>query len=163
MTRRAGLKRAFSCLTAYGATRHMAAMGLHPPAAYTHAVTRLRDMSIAPPGRARPTSKDPVWSTEDGQSRAHAAWCPPGFEATRAVDDDMAEFFQRARTLAHPFAPVAEHLPADLECAIDKVCELGPDIAAWRLSRLQEFEEISESLRHYSGQISRRAPPHGHW
>ena len=111
-------------------------------------------MSIAPHGRVRPAGRrHQIWSSAFSQSREHSQWCPPGFEELRSISDDMDSFFDVACTVKHPLAHVEVELPADLACAVDKVCELRHATPAWRLRRMQSFERVAASLEGWSSQL----------
>lgn len=133
---------------------------IQPPRAFWQVVQRMRDSSLAPPGRERPGREHPIQTTAFSQHKKHAAWCPPGFAALRAIVDDKVAFFEKAKEVQHPLTEVHVTLPLDLRLAIDKVCEKRQDILEWRERRMRGFERDAELLREYSHQLNMLAPPH---
>ena len=120
------------CSSSTSATHVDFHAGIVPPQAYHDAVAELAGMSLVDPGRPRPETNEPVWSTSSHQDKAHAKWVPPGFKVSRAIEEDMGALFRTAIGLHHPLAHIEARVPADLDAAMHKIVDEGPDIASWR-------------------------------
>ena len=110
-------------------------------------------------GRVRSGVAQP--NVAGGQHRKHARWCPPGFEAVRAITDDMLALFEAARRVRHPMAHPEAALTPDLEAAIKRACDLGHGVAGYRAAKWEVFAQISKELRPWSALVLARQPEHG--
>lgn len=146
---------------AEGARGATAGCGVRVPAEYYEVVGAMGKASIAPKGRARPEGRaHPVRSSAFSQGRRHGQWCPPGFDALRAITDDKSAFFEAAKHVQHPLSNVKVTLTEDLQCAVDKVAELRAGTPAWRLDRMATFEEWASNLERFSSALRAKAPRH---
>lgn len=143
------------------AARHPALVGIFPPPprAFWQVVERMRAASIAPSGRERYGKEHPIWTSAFSQHKKHASWCPPGFDTVRAIEADRVAYFEAAKRLEHPLSEVVVSLPADLEAAVQVVCEKKDGICDWRAARMAAFERDAAELEPWSSQVRSAAAP----
>jgi hypothetical protein len=135
--------------------------GMAPDLSYISAVSRLRRLSISPPFRRILTKEQSSSYFPIAQSsRRH--YIPPDFESLCSASS--AEVYAlRALKLSSPFQSLSPVLPDDLRDSVRHTVRLGAGVSAWRLSRLAEFRDISQSLRSLSSRINALRPDHVAW
>ena len=134
--------------------------GVRMSADYWQVVQEMRRASMAGPGRVRPSSTHPLHTSASTQGRRHRAWCPPGFEVTRAEVGDKVALFNKAKELRHPLADVSVSLPVDLVPVLDKVSELRDGMPEWREKRCRQFESWAGRLQGDTARILDGRPSH---